>query len=295
MNITRFSNYVLAVCTVAVMGTASRAAVIDLYTETLDAFDVVQDLGDDVNPYGVQTVPEATSPFAGGNAIRMIDFYDMDKPELQGELSAPLLEPFRIEFQSFNQSPASSSSAIRFRMGNTGQSITSEARSAFSLSWQADKRFTAKYNGSSDGTTTDIDTTNSAALEGVHDITMIANGAPAGTYSYSLFGESRTLNPLSYDIYIDGVLFNDSSPGDAKHDEFKNGMLFHDRPTDDYDPALGLQRFGLIGSSDANVDPDVLFDNIILRTGADIIPEPGSLILMLGGLAWMCVRRRRLA
>jgi hypothetical protein len=292
MNYIRTSTCVWLICAFAVMTSASRAAIIEWFTEDLDAFDAFQDLGDGVNPYGVQIVPEGSSPFSDGNAMRMIDFYDEDKPELQGELSAPLFEPFRIDFQSFNQSPASSSSAIRFRMGNSGQSITSESRVAFSLSWQADKRFTAKYNGSSDGNPNDIDTTNSTALTNVADITMVANGALAGTYTYNLFGLTRTLNPLSYDIYIDGQLFNDSSPGDAKHDEFKNGMLFHSNASASYNPALGLQRFGLVGSSDANVDPDVLYDNIILRTGANI-PEPASLVLAFAGGAMLWFARRK--
>lgn len=295
MSICRVTQLVLAL-SVAGLCTATRADIINLYTENLDAFDVTQDLGDGTF-YGVQTVPEGSSPFSDGNAIRVFDFSPDDKPELQGELSAPLLEPFRIDFQSFDRSTVASSSAIRFRMGNTGQSITSESRSAFSLSWQSDGEFTAKYNGAADGSSTDVDTTSSDQLVGVQDITMIANGAVSGSYTYDIFGITRTLNPLSYDVYINGVLLNDSMPGDTNHDDFKNGLLFHDRPTDDYDPTLGLQRFGLIGSSDANVNPDYMFDNIILRTGGDIgnvIPEPSSWIGMLCGAGLLLWSRRSL-
>lgn len=292
MNLLRICSLSLALA-YCLVTTASLANTIPLYTENLDAFNATQDLGDGIF-YAVQTIPENLSPFGDGNSIRMFDFSTEDKPELQGELAAPLLEPFRIDFQSFDNSPSPSSSAIRFRMANSGKSISSENRSAFSISWQADSEVTAKYNGAADGSATDVDTTSSEALVGVHHITMIANGALAGTYSYSLFGESRTLNPLSYDLYIDGVLLNSSSPGDTNHDDFKNGLLFHDRPTDDYDPTLGLQRFGLIGSSDANTDPDVFYDNIILRTGgAILVPEPASLALLISTMAVGAVRRRR--
>lgn len=281
----------------AAFSTATHADIVELYTENVDAFDAAQDLGDGMNPYGVQTIAEADSPFSDGNAIRMLDLYDGDKPELQGEFAEPLLEPFRIDFQSFNQSMASSSSAIRFRMANSGKSISSESRSAFSLSWQADKKVTAKYQGTADGNDSDVDTKGSDPLEEVSDITLVANGGLADTYTYSLFGSERTLNPLSYDVYIDGMLLNSSSEGDASHDDFKNGMLFHTLKSTDYDPSLGIQRFGLIGSSNSNTDPDVLFDNVILRTGSDIavvIPEPGSCLLAaVGAMGLLVVRRRR--
>ncbi len=289
------ANYLWAALAATAIGGVAEAAIVEIFTENLDAFNEVQDLGDGMNPYGVQILTAPTA-FGTGDAMRMIDFYDMDKPELQGELAAPLLEPFRIDFQSINESPASSSSAIRFRMANSGQSITSESRSAFSLSWQADKKVSAKYNGSADGNTGDVDTTSSDPLEGLSDITLIANGATAGTYAYSLFGETRTLNPLSYDVYIDGALLNSSTEGDPKHDEFKNGMLFHFESSGNYDPNLGLQRFGLLGSSDSNVDPDVSFDNVILRTGSDIgaaIPEPSSLVMLLAGLSAIGLFRTR--
>lgn len=293
MNTYRVSSFLVTACVLAIGVSTSRAAIVDIYTENLDAFDAAQDLGDGTF-YAVQTVPEGSSPMADGNAIRLFDFSPDDKPELQGELAAPLLEPFQIDFQSFDRSTVASSSAIRFRLANSGSSISSESRSALSLSWQSDGEFTAKYNGSADGSTTDVDTTSSEQLVGVQDITMIANGALAGTYTYNAFGVERTLNPQSYDIYINGELLNDSMDGDANHDDFKNGLLFHDRPTDDFDATLGIQRFGLIGSSNSNVNPDVIFDNIILRTGDDItaIPEPATVILATLGLGLVAIRRR---
>ena len=180
-------------------------------------------------------------------------------------------------------------------MANTGKSISSEGRSTFSVSWQADGKVTAKYQGSADGDPNDVDTKGSDPLEGVQDVTLVASG-PTDSYSYNLFGSDRTLDPLSYDIYINGDLLNSSMEGDDFHDDFKNGLAFHTiRSAADYDPSLGIQRFGLIGSSNANVDPDVLFDNIILRTGADIapVPEPGtSLMMLIGATGVLAIRRR---
>lgn len=296
MYIHRVNSFLCVAFATLAMCATSRAAVVEIYTENLDAFDAAQDLGDGIF-YAVQTIADPPSPFMDGNAIRMFDFSTEDKPELQGELAAPLLEPFQFDFQSFDNSPTPSGSAIRFRLANSGSSISSESRSALSLSWQADGEFTAKYNGSADGSITDVDTTSSEELVGVQNISMIANGALAGTYTYNAFGVERTLNPLSYDIYINGVLLNDSMEGDTNHDDFKNGLLFHDRPTDSFDASLGIQRFGLIGSSNSNTDPDVFFDNIILRTGDDItaIPEPASVALGLAGLVLIAARRRFLA
>lgn len=260
--------------------TLVQGAVTPLFTENLDAFDAKQDLGDGTT-YAVELIPEGSGPFGTGNAMRMYDFSTEDKPELQGEFASPLLEPFRIDFQSFNQSANSSSKAIRFRMANSGLSITSESRSAFSLSWQADGKFSAKYQGEADGNPSDVDTKSSDPLEGVQDITLVANGAPSGTFSYNFFGVDRTLNALSYDVYIGGVLLNDGDDPD-----FANGMLFTlEKSSGNYDPALGLQRFGQIGSSNSDVDPDYLYDNIILTTGDDMmVPEPSSAALLLAGM-----------
>ena len=148
------------------------------------------------------------------------------------------MEPFRIDFQSFDQSTDLSSSAIRFRMANSGKSVVSESRTAFSLSWQADGKFTAKYDRGDGG----VSTKSTFLSKGfVSDITMIANPADSGTYSYSLFEETRTLNPTSYDVFIDEVLFTA---------DFDNGLPFTlTKSQVDYEPELGLQRFGLFGSS----------------------------------------------
>ena len=282
----------------ALTSAAAQADVFEIFTEEIDEVDVFNatvDLGDGENPYGVQVVAAADSPFGDGNALQMIDLYDGDKPELQGELAAPLLEPFRIDFQSFDQSPADSSSAIRFRMANSGNSISSESRSAFSLSWQADGALTAKYQGNADENASDVDTKKSAILEGVHDVALIANGGITDAWTYNSFGIERTLNPQSYDVYINGELLNSSEEGDNSHDDFKNGMAFHTlKSMENYDPSAGIQRFGLIGSSNSNTDPDYLFDNIILTTGADIsmVPEPNASLLLVFGLVAVLGLRR---
>lgn len=111
---------VVAAAGVSVSGTV-QGEVIPLFTEHLDAFNANTDLGDG-DLYGAEIIPAKDSPFNDGDALRIFDFNPDDKPELQGELLDPLLEPFRIDFQSFGQSSDSSSSAIRFRMANSGKS-----------------------------------------------------------------------------------------------------------------------------------------------------------------------------
>lgn len=225
----------------------------ELFTEDLSAFNEAQDLGDGTN-YAVQIIPPVTV-FNDGNALRMFDFSTDGKPELQGEFSAPLLEPFRVDFMSLNQSSNSSSKAIRFRMANAGDDVTSESNVAFSLSWQADGRVTAKYEGGGGS----VATLSSAPLVGAHDITLVVNPAISVTYTYGFFGAPRTLNPTSYDVYIDDVLLNSG---------FANGLEFTlTKSEGTFDPALGLGRFGLHGSSNADVDPDMMFDHIVLSIG----------------------------
>ncbi len=301
---------------------ACSAAVIPLYTnETVadiaagtTAWDQTgdNDLGDGVNPYGVFNAPGSpvnpsivAPPFGSGLALQMVDLSDAGKPELQGELAAPLLEPFRVDFQSINLSNFSSTQAIRFRMGNSGQDVTTESRAAFSISWQADGDVGGKYQGNDDGVPSDVDTKNSSPLDAdpgnpaVHDITMIANGNVTGMWAYQAFGETRNLNPLSYDLYIDGELLNSANPGDGKYAEFINGMEFTLlNSAANYDPSLGLQRFGLFGGSTSGSSPNVLFDNIVITTTpADMgvtVPEPTSVMLLMAASAagLVSVRRR---
>jgi len=295
LHIIRITRTLAAMAFVGGSLTAS-ADVFDIFTEDLSAFDEkIEDNSGFEAFFGNDVVPPVTV-FNDGNALHMFDLAPFEKPEVRGEYTsaangsnAPLTGPFRIDFQSINQSTNDSSKAIRFRMANAGLSISSESRSAFSLSFQADGDFTAKYSGIADGNASDVDTLNSDPLVGAQSISMIANGATAGTYAYNVFGVARVLDPLHYDIYINGVLLNDSPDAD-----FANGMQFHtEKSAGNYDPALGLSQFGLLGSSDSDVDPNYLFDNILLKTGADIIPEPSILGLALVGMLVVAGRRVR--
>jgi hypothetical protein len=270
-------------------GSVVSAAIIPLYTEAEQAdlglvWNANLDAGDGTT-YGVDVVNAGTSPaspFGTGNAMRMYDFNSGDKPEVQLDLATPITGAFRVDFKSFNNSVNSSSKAIRFRMANAGLNISSESRTAFSLSWQADGEVTAK----SDAGFGVIATKSSDPLVGVQAITLVGNAAVSDNYSYMLFGQSRTLNAQSYDVFINGVLLNDSSDADEI-----NGLLFTlSASAANYDPTLGLSRIGLIGSSNGDVDPDYFFDDIILRTGNDVIPEPASVLLL--GLGALALRRR---
>ncbi|QDT67888.1 hypothetical protein MalM25_07960 [Planctomycetes bacterium MalM25] len=305
MTMKRVLQTALVGCVVTSIGGSAFAETINWFTEDLTAWNDTgrNDLGDFVEPYGVFVETDftatgglAASPFGDGNAVRLLDLTDQDKAEIHGQLAAPVFEPFRIDFQSQNESTVDTTKAIRFRMGNNDVNITSEKRAAFSISWQADGDIGGKYSGAEDGIG-DVDTKNSSPLTGVQDVTMIANGALTGTYTYDLFGETRTLDPLHYDLYIGGVLLNSSSPGDSKHDDFKNGMQFHyDKSDNEYDTSLGLQQFALFSSGTSDTGPDVYFDNIIFRTGDDIgnlVPEPSSLLALICGVAFTASASRR--
>lgn len=246
---------------------------------------------EDSSPSNMNDAVTAPAGFGSGNVLRMLNDATDDKPELQGDLASALTGPFQLTLDSQDQSTAGNSNAIRLRMANSGDSITSESRSAFSISWQADAEFTAKYSGISDGSATDVDTLSSDPLVGGHTISMVANGTDVGgaDYTYDFFGVSRTLHPQHYDVYINGVLLND-----GLHPDFANGMQFTlEKSSATYDPALGLQRIGIVGSSDSNTGSDVLFDDIAIRTGDDMIPEPATLGLMLGSFALLAGLRRR--
>ena len=222
----------------------------------LSSFESELDAGDDPT-YGAQSVAEPTT-FKTGDAMRIYDNNAGDKPELQGETVSPLNGPFRVDFQTFNQStPAdgNAKSAIRFRMGNSGKDVGSETRAAFTVSWQVDGVVTAKHAGG---------TKNSKPLIVPHSITIIGNASTSSEYSYTLFGQSRTLHATSYDVYVDGQLLNND-------DNQTRGLSF--TSPDEFDPTLGLRRFGLVGSSNQDIGADYLFDNVALRTDGDILNQ----------------------
>ena len=301
----------LAVLTALVLApVVIQAAVYTLYdgaTGNIDtdtsAWDATRDFDDGAGTDMIRNISPVT-PFNAGNAMAFDNMVTTDKPELQGEIStltggSTLMNAFRVDFQSFNNSSNyTSSTAIRFRMANSGKSITSESRSAFSASWQSDGKINAKYSdhGLNDGSSGDVDTTSTSFanenLYKVIDVTIIGNAQVAGTYGYSLFGETRTLNPQSYDMYV-----NDGSGwellNDGTDEWFANGMSFTlEKSAAEYDPALGIGRFGLVGSSDSNTGTQMMYDNILLKTGADVIPEPATLGLLGISGAFMLVARR---
>ena len=177
------------------------------------------------------------------------------------------------------------SKALRFRMANQGDSITSESRSAFSVSWQVDGKLTAKYQDPN--STGGVATLSSDPLVGAQDISLVINPSDTNSFAYNFFGVARTLNPLSYDVYVNGSLFNvDAGP----NPDFDNGLEFTlGKSAGNYDPALGLGRIGIVGSSSGDFGPDYLFDNVIL----DTIPEPSSVALLLGSVLLLAGSARR--
>jgi hypothetical protein len=255
--------------------------------------------------YGITLVDAVDNPFGTGNAMRIFDLAPDEKPEVQGEFgefdmadppaftSTPMTEPFRIDIDFNNRNvyvPSSESDtdgnhAIRFRMANSGQSITSESRSAFSVSFQADGRMSIKYSGLGDvdgngdpaPNPNDVDTIFTDPLVGPQTVTIVANGNIAldndfitplegvADYTYTLFGQTRTLHSLHYDVYLNGVLVNDDSGPDEA-----NGLQFHTERSTSYFADDGLGRFGLVGSSNSDTLPDYDMDNIVVRTGDDI-------------------------
>lgn len=268
----------------------------------LDAFDATQDLTDSTAGYTMIENVAPVTPFNDGNAMVQKNMTTTDKPELQGDTygltGGTLKSAWRFDFQSYNNSSNyNDSQAIRWRMGNTGKSITSESRVIMSLSWQSDGKITAKYSDPGDGTT-DVDTKSTSTINEnlykVVDVTIIGNSKVSGTYTYTLPGQGhRILNPQSYDCWIDDGtgLYLLNSGTDPK---YANGMAFHvGKAGSNYDPALGLGRFGFVGSADSATGTQVMYDNIFLKTGVDV-PEPATFgLLGIAGAAMLAIRRIR--
>lgn len=233
---------------------SSAGASFVIFDENLNAF------GSALNGDWVAYAPLVVAPpnpFNDGNALHMWDTSASGKVEAQGETGSSILSGFEVTMQAQNQSGSSdTNSAIRFRMGNAGKSMSSESRAAFSLSWFEGGDFSASY-GTVSGT---VDSVRTFLGNATNEVKLVANGTVNLDYVYTNSAmEVRTLSPLSYDLYIDDVLLNDT----GNFPEIPNtGLPFAEVP--EYTPESGIQRFALIGATTANMANSVWFDNVVL-------------------------------
>lgn len=214
--------------------------------------------------------------FGTGDALRIADLSDSDKPEVVWNSAAfggsDITTAFRVDLDALNNTPGNTGSVdINMRFSDSGDSIGSSGNQLNTISFEESGRL--KINGST-----------------VHTF--------SGATSVSFLTNVDTVNPIIYTAWdqTSATLAADSIA------TFVNGVLVDTRMNNNgagFDPLSGVNKFGFTGESDSKLNADYLFDNITLLTGSDAgivtaaIPEPSSLaILGLMGCAG-CIRRRR--
>ncbi|WP_163966979.1 hypothetical protein [Oceanipulchritudo coccoides] len=232
---------------------------------------IFMDTGDLAANFSTIKGDASSTPDDSSGELRIADFSTADKPEAYVYLTSPLMDGFQLDFDFRNESQptynadgsapgTASNGEIRFRFGNDIDP-TSNSKTGLQLGFKWDTDFRFGYdNGDNGGLST-------SSVSGEHDggttysVSLVANNSTVNTLDFTMGGVAYTLQPLTYSIFVDGVL--------ADQD------ILLQTGTADYDPAAGISRFGFLGDSDAKGGAEVYFDNVVLKTG-DSIGEGGS-------------------
>ena len=252
----------------AMLTCSANADVITLYEDASD-FAGISEVESDGTTFVVENI--TNSAIGDGDALRIFDGSDTRKPQAYWDLDDTINDAFRLDFSAaIANADSMNQNDILLRFGNNNTDRPDSSSRTFGT-------FSFEQDGSlkSDGST------RGDFLAGPLDISIVGN-INSTPLTYTLFGVDRTLDPLSTDLYVDGVLVEASEALNIG-----SNIVVAD----------GINEFGFLGQSDATVGGDFSFDNVILFTGSDIstsvVPEPSSAALLMGGLFSLGLVRRR--
>jgi hypothetical protein len=257
----------------AFVATSASADIFSLYTDASSEAGFNERFESDDTTYIADTI-DGSGIFGDGDALRMADLTDLDKPEVVWNSAAfggsDITDAFRLDLDAFNNAVGAGSVDINLRFSDSGDSIGSKANQLNTISFEETSKL--KINGST-----------------VHTFT--------GATSVSFFVNVSETNPVQYTF---GDQINTTLPVDSIA-TFVNGVLVDTRGNSvdgtGFDNTSGVNKLGFIGESDSKFPVDYSFDNVVLYLGADagIVPEPATISLVLGALAlaFAAYRRRR--
>ena len=281
-----------ALVALALLAGQGQAQVIEVFgpnVTDLSTFTTVRGDGTDAL-VSVQGAP-------GAELLSILDNTTSDSAEAYFDFvpgGGNILNGFRLDFDvQFNNDAFTmldSDPEVVIRFGNAGVIPSGTDATGFQLNFRHEdtdstNQFRATNNGASStasglGTSTGF---NNVADDTPFSFTVLANNA-ATAQDYTPFGGgSGTVAANTYDLFING--------------NFIQNYTLRDLETGGFDPALGFGSFGIRSSGNADIGTEVLFDNITIGINADngfnTVPEPGSAVLLLGGLGALGLVRRR--
>ena len=268
--------------------TDSHAAVDVLFGDSvtdLSGFDTIK--GDGVG---------ATVSVVGDAGSEKLSFKDQsttDKPEAFFDFGNTL-DGLRLDFDvQFNNGAIASivsDPEIRLRLSNNEVDPTSDSKTGFAMVFRHEDTDSTNHvragqwsvSGAKVSTTSSglSDYTNVADNSEFSVSLIINNAYTEQTYNSG----SNTVAANTYDFYIDDSFIGNYTLGEDAAN---------------YDRDLGLGTIGILGSSDSDTGVDVIFDNIVLRTGVDngltAVPEPSAFAMIFGAaaLGFTACRRKR--
>lgn len=198
----------------------------------------------------------------------------------------PVTSGYQLSFDAYID-PVSTGSTL-VRIGNDGASMAGIKGAGVSMKILADGSINTESADLVNGGF--ISQNVSAAAAGTpFNLSVIFNAATAGDLIVPVGAGQLTLAPQTWALFVDNALIATDLAG-------LNGTSTGDG-TYLYNPASGVSDiWWLTGGASSETGTDFQFDNIIIRTGADIgvVPEPSAVALALSSLVMALVFFRRL-
>lgn len=194
---------------------------------------------------GVDLVDAGTTPtnLAGtGGGLRFYDYSATVGVRALQDIALPAGFKLEVTFYNNNYDIVNTFHGPTLRFGNTGASLASSTNTAFYVNFRKNDVVRAYYTG---GAYADVAVASSAP----HVLTLYVNADTANPLTYEGPSATRTLDPMCFDAYVDGVLIGSTA----------NGMLFINPAG--YVPASGIGRFGF-NTSSTHIGADFTFDDL---------------------------------
>jgi hypothetical protein len=208
----------------------------------------------------IDVVADASNWFGSGTGnqiLRLLDTTNTAGLRLAAHSLASTANVVTLTFRFYEPSGVNGT-PLNVRLG--GGSNDGDADVAFNIGFDSGNTNSGSYS-----------------LNTVNTVTIVANNSTS-MVNYHFAGGPQTVNSLSYDLYINGVL---------RRDNFGKGGTFADGS------ALTALRFTTFSGG---FSQDFYIDDVLLVSGAPI-PEPSSAAALLGLAAggFAATRRRRYA